>query len=811
MQNHNNIHGLSDAQVLELREQFGYNEVIEEEVSLFIRLLKKMYAPISIMMEVALALSVITGKWEDGIVIAVLLGINITVDMVQEAKAHTALASIKKTLAPTALALRNDEFVSIPTRELVPGDILKLSAGDIVPADATVLDDAIFSIDQSSVTGESLPIEKKIDEELFASTIVQNGSGHVCVTATGAAAKIGKSIELVNQADLETSSDFERAIFGMSRFLIVLSLVLAAVVFVSLTIRGDSFTETLRFALVLVVAAIPVALPTVLSVTLALGARKLAKDNAVVSNARAIEALAGVDQLCVDKTGTLTRNQLSIEEPITYGQYDVRTLFAYALLASDEGFKSSIEKAIYAYAKENDLLNASEAYIVEKFIPFDPRTKITAAHAKDGAGTVFLIDMGAPQIIAKKVTDTQMQEALLHDVEEEAHRGFKTLAVSMTQGETTYAVGLLKLIDPPRDGARTLIHDIIRKGVSIKMLTGDSLPIATYIAEKLNIGNRVINRDTLDAVEKTTEDETDDLQLICDTDVFAEVTPEDKYHVVETLQHSGHLVAMTGDGVNDAPALKMANVGFAVSGATDAARSAADVVLFDSSLSVIDTAITHARVIFARMQSYATFRIAETIRIIFFISIAVFAFNVTPVSAIMIILLALINDIPVMAIAYDNAEESTTPVRWHLRETIIVAAVLGLAGLVSSLLLFSWFIGSGYSLLVIQTAMFLKLDVSGHSTLYLTRAGKGYFWKRPYPSLAFFLPAFGSRIFGTLIVIFGVFMTAIPLSMVAGIWVYALVWFVINDNIKVGVYRVLDALSNRRKAALLRLSPNGSI
>jgi len=350
---------------------------------------------------------------------------------------------------------------------------------------------------------------------------------------------------------------------------------------------------------------------------------------------------------------------------------------------------------------------------------------------------------------------------------------------------------LIPLLDPPRKDSKLVISELKKRGIIVKMLTGDNLAIARYIAKVLNIGKKVMGREILSKV-KQSKDLNDDLKIIKSTNAFAEVIPEDKFNIVKTLQQDGKIVAMTGDGVNDAPALKKADIGIAVSGATPAARSASDLVLLNNGLSVIKEAIDLARQTFARMQSYATFRIAETIRIIFFIALAVLFFNFSPLSAVMIIMLALLNDIPVLAIAYDNVPTSSQPIRWHLRETLLVSTVLGLMGLLSSFLLLYYLDMSGLSVALIQTIFFVKMDVSGHSTLYLTRTGRKHFWEKPYPSLKFFLPAFSSRLLGSAIAYFGIFIPAISLSTIALIWIYATVWFIINDQVKVLTYKLLD-------------------
>ncbi len=782
--------GLSSVEVKKLQERYGSNEIKEEFQSDVIRFLKKFIDPIPLMIEVALILSIIAGKWEDFIIISVLLGVNVLVDFLQEQKANKALDALKSTLSPTAMVLRDSMFSTINASELVPGDIVKLSIGDVAPADVVLVEDTYAHVDQSTITGESLPVEKKKGDVVYASSVIQKGAFLARVTATGHDSSIGKDAALVAQAEREEESHFQKAILGIGRFLVVLSSVLIVIVFVSLIMRGDPLIESVRFVLVLAVASIPVALPAVLSVTMAIGAASLAKRNAIVSNFKSIEELAGVDQLCVDKTGTLTKNEIVVSLPKVYGNFTISDLFVYGLLAADTERKSTIEEAIHSYAQENNLMGQLTAYSVDTFVPFDPVRKMTKATVHTDTGAITII-MGAPQVIIQNIGKNSISDSLSRDVEDFASNGFRTLLVAIKTKDVFLPVGIIPLIDPPRGDSKSTISEIKKRGVVVKMLTGDNAAIAVFIARLLNIGTRIVDSSVLHRVQQT-KTKDDDLDVITKTNVFAEVIPEDKYYIVNALQKQGHIVAMTGDGVNDAPALKKADIGIAVSGASPAARSAADIVLLGKGLSIIKDAIDSARMIFARMQSYATFRIAETIRIVFFITFSVLIFDYSPLSAVMVILLALLNDIPVMSIAYDNAPVSEKPTRWHLRETLFISTVLGVTGLVSSFALFYWLNVSGYAVATIQTLLFLKLDVSGHSTLYLTRTGRKHFWERPFPSLKFFIPAFSSRIIGTLIAVYGILMEAISWQAVVYIWIYSTIWFLFNDQIKVVSYKLLD-------------------
>ncbi len=782
--------GLTSKEVKKLQRKYGKNEIKEKKYFAWLSFLKKFINPIPLMIEIALLLSAISSRWEDFYIIAVLLAVNIGIEFIQEQKANKALQSLKKTLAPVAVVIRDGMTKVINAKELVPGDLVKISIGDVVPADMVIIKETYLLVNQATITGESLPVEKNKNDLLYASTIVQKGVAYARVTAIGKNTFIGKSATLVEKASQEKESHFQKAIFGIGKFLIIFSIILIVIVFVDLILRGDSLIETIRFSLVLAIASIPVALPTVLSVTMAIGANELARNKSIVSNFKAIEEMAGVDELCVDKTGTLTKNKIEVENPKVFYEYQEVILFKYALLLSNREHTSPIEKAIYKYAKENNFLIKENDYQIKKFVPFDPVRKMTESIVKEKKQTIK-IAMGAPQVMERMITNEKDRREIIKSVEDYAQKGLRVVVVVKKEIKRYVPVGIIPFIDPPRKDSKVVIQEIKKRGIEVKMLTGDHIAIAMYIAKIVGLTGKIMEKTDLNKAWRKIK-KKNVTEKIKETNIFAEVTPEDKYQIVGALQKRNCIVSMTGDGVNDSPALKKADIGIAVSGSSPAAYYAADLVLLNNGLSVIKKAIDLSRMTFSRMESYATFRISETMRIVLFVFLSVLIFNYTPISAVMIILLALLNDIPVMAIAYDNAPIDKKPVRWHLKETIIISFILGTAGLISSFGLFYWLNLEGYSKEIIQTILFLKLDVAGHSTLYLTRTGRNHFWKRPYPSLKFFLPAFLSRIIGTIIALMGIFMQAISWKMVIYIWIYVTLWFFFNDQIKVIGYRWLD-------------------
>jgi H+-transporting ATPase len=580
----------------------------------------------------------------------------------------------------------------------------------------------------------------------------------------------------------------------------------------------------------------------VLSVTLAVGALNLARRRAIVSRLTAIEELAGVDVFCSDKTGTLTMNEMQVAEPMVRDGFDERTLFLVGVLASRPENRDPIELPIFNYVEERFPDLGWKTYTQAAFTPFDPvRKRTEAVIEKDG--DKFVAMKGAPQVLLPMadLSDEEMAAISKH-VDEFAGRGYRTLAVGRKHGEAPLElIGLIPLYDPPREESPRVIADMREHGVEVKMVTGDNIAIAREIGNLLGLKQRTMSSKQLsgtasnellelasvlsaaiyqrlrpdvapkdarafaDGVMSSVQDMYDTrllerefvhthesaiVELIESVDIFAEVVPEDKYRIVHTLQKAGHIVAMTGDGVNDAPALNKADCGIAVANATDAARAAAAVILTAPGLDVINHAIKQARITFERMKSYATFRIAETIRIILFMTLSIIVFNFYPITALMIILLALLNDVPILAIAYDNTRVDPNPVRWNMPALLTVSSVLGTAGVIASFVLFFLLREYGFSEGEIQTLLFLKLIVAGHSTLYITRT-EDWFWRRPWPSPLLMGATFGTEILGTLIAVYGLLITPIGWTYALLMWAYALVWFFVNDVIKVFTHRLL--------------------
>ena len=575
----------------------------------------------------------------------------------------------------------------------------------------------------------------------------------------------------------------------IGNYLIILAVVLVATIIAFAIFRGDPILTTLQFALVLTVAAIPVAMPTVLSVTMAVGARLLAKKKAIVTRLEAIEELAGVDVLCADKTGTLTQNKLTLGDPFSVDKITAEEVILDAALASRADNNDTIDLAVLGGLKSDQAL---KSYKVGHFQPFDPVHKRTEAAVTGPDGKAFRVTKGAPQVIlALSANAAEVKPAVDKAVDEFAARGFRSLGVARAEGDGKWQfLGVLPLFDPPRQDAKSTIATAQHMGVKVKMVTGDALAIARETAKTLGMGTNILDASSLgDEKEQTTMVAA---KAIEKADGFAQVFPEHKFNIVADLQKCGHIVGMTGDGVNDAPALKKADCGIAVSGATDAARAAAAIVLITPGLSVIIDAIKESRRIFQRMNSYAIYRIAETLRVLLFMTLAILVFNFYPLTAVMIVMLALLNDGAILSIAYDNVHYKDAPEAWNMRLVLGIATVLGIIGVVAAFGLF--YLGERVFHLDrahIQTLMYLKLSVAGHLTIFLTRT-RGPFWSIR-PARILWVAVLGTQTLATLIAVYGVFMTPLGWGWALFVWGYAVTWFLVNDRVKLLAYRIFDA------------------
>ena len=777
--------GLDAIEATKRLQQYGSNELPEKRDNPLLKFLSAFWGPIPFMIEAAAALAAVVHHWEDFAIISTLLIVNAIVGFWEEHQAGNAIAALKAQLALGARALRGGKWTTVPARELVPGDRIRICQGDIVPADTRLLDGDPIEVDQSVLTGESLPVTRSKEGAVYSGSIVKRGEIDGLVYATGAHTFFGKTAGLISGA--HTTSHFQRAVLKIGDYLIVIALILVAVILVVALFRGEPMLTTIQFALVLTVAAIPVAMPTVLSVTMAAGARVLARKKAIVSRLAAIEELAGMDVLCSDKTGTLTQNRLTLGEPFCLEGAKRDDVLLCAGLASRVEDQDPIDAAVLGGLADPVAL---QRYHVFQFKPFDATIKRTEASVRAPDGHEIKVTKGAVQrILALCPEPDKLKCTVDQAVEGFAARGFRAIAVARAIDAGPWQLlGVIPLLDPPRADSKSTIKAARAMGIDVKMLTGDQIAIAREIARELDLEGEIREAETLANIPR----DGDQLaEAIENARGFAQVLPEHKYQIVAALQRRGRIVGMTGDGVNDAPALKAADAGIAVSGATDAARAAADIVLLTPGLSVIIEAVTEARETFQRMTTYAIYRIAETIRVLLFMTLSILVFNFYPLTAAMIVLLALLNDGAILSIAYDRTNASPRPEAWHMRVVMGVAGVLGIAGVIASFLLF--YLGERVFHIdraMIQTLMYLKLSVAGHMTVFVART-RGPFWSIR-PATILLVAVIGTQTLATTVAVTGIFMAPIPLTWALLVWGYAFAWFLVNDQIKQLAFRVFD-------------------
>jgi H+-transporting ATPase len=766
--------GLTSAEAQHRLEQYGANEIPERRPHPIVALLAKFWGPIPWMLEATILIQILLDKRGEAAVVGALLAFNATISFAEEGRANKALALLRGRLTTRARVLRDGRWQSVPAANLVAGDTVHLRMGDLSPADIRIGNGNIL-LDQSALTGESVPVEAGVGMLAYAAAIVRRGEATGEVVAAGVRTYFGKTAELVRTA--KSTSHLQKTIFSIVKTLIIVDALLICVLLLYAAWAGLPFMEVIPFALVLLVASVPVALPATFTLATALGSTELARDGVLVTRLSAIEEAAGMDVLCTDKTGTITENRLALAAAVPFAPFSKDELLRQAALASDPATQDPIDLAILAAAGERGLVANLPRRI--EFIPFDPALRYSLGRYDDPAGTLCVVK-GAPRAVAALAPNAPDVTAASERL---AAGGNRVLAVaSGSDRDTLRLIGLVALEDPPRADSGLLVRGLQDLGVRVVMVTGDNLATARAVAQRVGIGRRAAAADALDNLDGS---------HVLDRDVYARVFPEHKIKLVRILQAAGHIVGMTGDGVNDAPALKQADVGIAVASATDVARASAGVVLTAPGLVNILSAVQISRRIYQRMLTYTINKIMKTLEIAIFLSIGVILTNTFIITPLLIVLLLFTNDFVTMSIATDHVSYSRTPDRWNIKTLMLTGGALAVLVLLLSFTVF--FVGRnvlGLPLAQLQTLIFVMLVATGQGNVYLIRE-RGHFWRtRPSAWLI------GSSITDLAIVVLmatiGILMTPVSTLLIAALLAAVVVYLVILDQLKVFVFQRFD-------------------
>ena len=766
--------GLTTVQASAYQRAHGYNEILDPKPSLLRRIVKRSLSPISGMLLVAAILSFLGGKAFDGAFILVLLVLNVGITVWQEHKADSAIEKLNEHLAASVKALRDGAWTDINARLLVPHDVVRLSAGDIIPADARVAESHNASANEAAVTGESLPKDKQAGDALLSGSYLASGIATVEVTAIGSDTSFGKTLAKIDPNPRKSA--LEKDILRISRFLSGLSIVAVAALTLALALGSTSWLDILRLDLSLVIAGIPISLPTVMTLIIAFGVVALAKKQVVVRRLSSLEELANADLLLTDKTGTLTKNLIVVNDVLAYDGFDADAVRRMGALVAAHDPDTTINQALLAGTHEAPAAARS-------YVPADSSRKRSTLTLDEG-GTVRTLSLGAPQVVALLCGLSGGERARFDaDVAGYAARGYRTLAIAAADGEAEAGMklaGLFALSDELREDAPAVVKFLGENGIDVVMVTGDNRAIAAEIADKLAIpGSRVVPRDELIAAGW----DSIGAGAFRDTRAFAEILPEDKYELV-TRARAFYTVASNGDGVNDLPAVKAASVGFAVSNAVDVLKAAADIVLLTGGIGVMKDAFIEGRKIFERLYAYSLYRISESFRLIVTIVVLGLATGAYPLSPLQLILIALLNDIPIISLAFDRVKVANRPSKIKVKRQFAQSLLYGAVGVANSLLLY--FFAVHYLRLplpMVETLFFLKLTVSGHLLIYVAHTKER--WFRYLPSKEVILATSATQAVATALALTGFLMpAAIPWPLALFIWIWSFFFMQIGELMK---------------------------
>jgi H+-transporting ATPase len=767
------LKGLTSKEAELLLEKWGMNKLPEEKHFSFILFLHKFWAPIPWMLELVILLEIILGKFPEASVIGALLIFNAALSFFQEKKAINALKLLQMRLEVQARVLRDGEWKLFSAEKLVPDDIIRLRMGDIVPADANILDGVILT-DQSTLTGESLPLEKTTGATVYAGSTIKHGEAYVKVSATGKNTYYGKTAEIM--ASTKTPSHLQKTIFSIIKYLVAFDIILIILMFIYSLYQGIALFEILPFSLLLFVASVPGALPATYALSTALGAMELAKKGILVTRLSAIEEAAAMNILCVDKTGTITQNALKVSAMHSYFPYTNNDLMCLAAMACEESTQDPLDLAILKTTRKcpSKFLNAKRL----GFTPFDPNKKYSQAIINYNSQDMQVLK-GSPSELAKMI-DTNIDFS--KELELLSKDGSRILGIIFGVNNKYELVGLIGFQDPPLDTSKRSIKEINELGIKVIMITGDGIETAKSIATQVGIGSKAISRDDLKNISE---------EKIINNDIIAGVFPEDKFQIIQLIQNEGCICGMTGDGVNDAPALKKAEVGIAVCNATDVAKASASLSLTKSGLTDIVEAVKSSRRIYQRMLTYTLNKIIKTLEISVFLGLGLIITNKFIISQLLIVVLLFFNDFITMSISTDKVVISQKPDNWNIKKLSFIGGILAFF-----ILGFSFFIlyaGNKLfhlSILEIRTLIFVTLVFTGQATIYLIREKK-HFWNSR-PSFCLMASSFFNIIAVSFMAIKGFLMEPLSLYLILGLLISIAAYYFFLDLIKIKIFKFFN-------------------
>ncbi|MGH7142374.1 MAG: HAD-IC family P-type ATPase [Candidatus Saccharimonadales bacterium] len=759
--------GLSSGMLASLRARYGYNEIVEKHDNLFLVWAKEFWGPLPWLLELTAVLTFFSGNIFEGIVILALLLVNSIISITQRSRTDKALAQLRKTLQIMARVLRDGKWQEIPARELLPGDVVRLRVGDIVTADMNIADGSV-NADQSSITGESLPVELGVGQPLFSGSTLMRGEATAIVDLIGTKTKYGTTAELLETSHAPTHT--EKTIFTIIKYQFFFNLFLIVVSSLLIIIFHWPQHDILTLAIILLVSSVPVAFPAMFTVAQTFGALQMAhinnKKGVLVRRLASVQDGAIMNVLCTDKTGTLTQNKLSVAKVIAYESYSEAEVTALAAACSNTADQDPIDAAVFNYATSQKLDLPKQL----SFTPFDPLTKKTEASVvwKDAHWTVY---KGLPAVIAKQAH--HISDNFTPDIASLSKLGYRVIAVSASNNNKNQVIGLIALADPIRDDSKVLLDELKEQGIAIKMITGDNLTTAQSVADTLQLSGLTCKAREL----------KDHPEWIHTHSVFAEAYPEDKLLIITTLQKAGYTVAMTGDGVNDAPALRQAEVGIAVANATDIAKNSASFILTNPGLKDIVVAVTMSRRVYVRIRTWALNKIIKSFEVAIFTSVAFFITKSIFLTPLLVVLILFANDFVTISIATDNAIPDKHPATWRVSRLMVSAgmmAVVPLTLLAIGLLIASHVYHIPFNGL--QTLTFLIMVFLGQANLYAVR-GWPHFWQiRPSKLLArASVAAWGILL---LMGLAGIIITRVPFITISLFIVLPLISLFIIDQLK---------------------------